>query len=217
MKHSFFYALAFAALVFVPVGARAQTASTEGVSPGTDLSSLKLDTPVMVNSDVAFADSSNKWIAMSAEVHAITQTPLEKVYAVLHDLEGQPKVFNKGLSVTKSIVIKSSGPEGVVAECTMTAVGQDTTYTAVVSEKLNLPDSALITVKQTVPNAQIRNVYATWYLAAVSVNGVKCTYIRFYDSNEAAGGAIKKGLVSAGINSAHISTIKQLIAGAKNK
>ncbi|MDR1257587.1 MAG: hypothetical protein LBJ86_07565 [Spirochaetaceae bacterium] len=217
MKNYIFYGFALAALTLAPIGVSAQKYNTDAVPAGTDLSALKFDTPVIIDSDVVFADSDNKWIAMSADVQAITQVPIEKMYAVLHDLANQPNVFNKGVSKTKSVVIKSSRPDGVTAEFTTTAVGQDTTYTALVTENLNLPDSALITVKQTEPNAQIRNVYATWYVASMTVNGAKCTYIRFYDSNEAAGGAIKKGLVNAGINGAHTSTIKQLIDGARNR
>jgi hypothetical protein len=217
MKNYIFYAFALAALTLAPAGASAQKSNTDSVPAGTDLNALKFDTPVIIDSSVAFADSDNKWIAMSADVQAITQVPVEKVYAVLHDLANQPNVFNKGVSKTKSVVVKSSGPTGVTAEFTTTAVGQDTTYTALVTEKLSLPDSALITVKQTVPNVQIRNVYATWYIAQVTVNGAKCTYIRFYDTNEAAGGSVKKGLVSAGINGAHTSTLKQLIDGARNR
>jgi hypothetical protein len=135
----------------------------------------------------------------------------------LHDLANQPNVFKGALSKTKSVVVKSSGPDGVTAEFTTTAVGQDTTYTAFVTEKLSLPDSAFITIKQTAPNVQIRNLYATWYMAQVTVNGAKYTYIRFYDSNEAAGGSFKKSAVSAGINGAHTATIKQLIDGAQKR
>jgi hypothetical protein len=205
----------FVILALAPVMLFAQEVNTEGLVTNTDLSTLKVDTPVVLNSNVAFADSGNKWVAMSAEVHAITQAPIEKLYGVLHDIENQPKVFNKGLSVTKSAKIESTGPDGTVATFTTSAVGQDTVYTALVTEKVNLPDSVFITVKQTTSNDQIRNLYATWYLATVTVNGAKYSYIRFYDSSEAAGGSIKKGLISTGINSAHAASINQLIAGAK--
>ncbi|MDR2098128.1 MAG: hypothetical protein LBP37_06375 [Spirochaetaceae bacterium] len=201
-------------MMFVPDGVFAQRNDTEGVAPNTDLSALKVDTPVVISSNVAFADSSEKWIAMSAEVQAITKVPVEKLYAVIHDIENQPKVFNKGLSVTKSAKIESGGPDGVVASFTTSALGQDTVYTALVTEKTDLPNSAFITVKQTENNEQIRNLYATWYLSTVTVNGQKYSYIRFYDSNEAAGGGIKKTAVSGGIKGVHTATINQLIAGA---
>jgi hypothetical protein len=215
MKNFIFYVFALAILTSPVADIFAQQANTEGVAPNTNLSALKVDTPVIISSNVAFADSSNKWVAMSAEVHAITQAPIEKLYAVLHDIENQPKVFNKGLSVTKSAKIDSTGPDGTIATFTTTAVGQDTVYTALVTEKTDLPNSVFITVKQTKPNDQIRNLYATWYLSTVTINGKNYSYIRFYDSSEAAGGGIKKGLIGAGINSAHTSSINQLIAGAK--
>jgi uncharacterized membrane protein len=217
MEKHILYVLTLAALIFTPAGAFAQNPGGEGVAPNTDLGALKVDTPVIISSNVAFADSGNKWIAMSADVHAITQVPIDKVYAVLHDLENQPKVFNKGLSVTKSVVVKEAGSNGVTATFTTAAAGQDTSYTALITEKVNLPESAFITVKQTVPNDQIRNVYATWYLSAQTINGATYTYIRFYDSNEAAGGSAKKSIVSLGINGAHTATLKQLIDGAKKR
>jgi hypothetical protein len=218
MKNYIFYAVALAALTLAPVDVSAQKSNTDRVPAGTDLSTLKFDTPVIIDSNVDFADSTNKWIAMSADVQVITQVPVEKVYAVLHDIPNQPNVFNKGVSKTTKAVVKSSSAAGVTAEFTTTAVGQDTTYAALVTERLALPDSVFITVKQTnAPNEQIRNVYATWYVASVTVNGAKCTYIRFYDANEAAGGGVKKGLISAGINGAHTSTIKLLIDGARNR
>jgi hypothetical protein len=217
MKHLFTVVFLIAVMMFFPVALFAQQYNTEGVVPNTDLSALKADTPVIINSNVDFADSSNKWIAMSAEVQAITQVPIEKLYAVLHDIESQPKVFNKGLSVTKSAKIDSTGPDGTVATYITSAVGQETVYTALVTEKVNLPDSVFIVVKQIKPSDQIRDLYATWYIAQVTVNGAKYTYIRFYDSNEAAGGSVKKGLVNAGINGAHTSTIKQLIDGAQKR
>ena len=216
MKTITFYGFALVVLLSAPVAVFAQQqAKTEGIAPGADLSALKVDAPVVLSSDVAFADDSNKWVAMSAEVHAITQAPIEKLYAILHDIENQPKVFNKGLSITKSARIEGVAEDGTIATFTTTAVGQDTVYTALVSENADLPDSVFITVKQTKANDQIRNLYATWYLSTVTVSGAKYSYIRFYDSSEAAGGGIKKGLISAGINSAHTSSIKQLIAGAK--
>ncbi|MDR1363616.1 MAG: hypothetical protein LBJ35_06165 [Spirochaetaceae bacterium] len=208
----------FAILVCVSTAAFAQQPNTEGVAPNTDLSTLKVDKPVVISSSVAFADGGgNKWVAMSAEVQTITQTPIEKLYAVLHDIENQPKVFNKGLSVTKKAVIDSTQGDGVIATFTTTAVGQDTVYTALVTEKVNLPESVFITVKQTAPNNQIQNLYATWYLSTQTVNGVKYTYIRFYDSSEAAGDGLKKTAISVGINSAHTASINQLIDGAKKR
>ncbi|MDR1148925.1 MAG: hypothetical protein LBK66_09870 [Spirochaetaceae bacterium] len=205
-------------LTLVSAAAFAQQRNTEGVAPNTDLSTLKADKPVIIDSNVAFVDGSdNNWIGMSAEVQAITQVPIEKLYAVLHDIENQPKIFNKGLSVTKNAVINSVGENGTVATFTTTAVGQDTVYTALVTEKVNLPESAFITVKQIQPNSQIRNLYATWYLSTQTINGVKYTYIRFYDSNEAAGGGIKKTAISAGIKSAHVASINQLINGAAKR
>ncbi|MDR0663263.1 MAG: hypothetical protein LBF80_04185 [Spirochaetaceae bacterium] len=217
MKNLFTAIFSIIAMTLVPAALFAQRYNTEGVAPNTDLGDLKVDKPEIINSDVAFADGGNDWIAMSAEVHAITQVPIDKLYAVLHDIESQPKVFNKGLSVTKSAKIDSTGPDGTVATYTTSAVGQETVYTALVTEKVNLPDSVFIVVKQTKPNSQIRNVYATWYLSTVTLNGIKYSYIRFYDSNEAAGGGIKKAAVSAGINSAHTATINQLIDGAKKR
>ncbi|MDR3357054.1 MAG: hypothetical protein LBO04_07715 [Spirochaetaceae bacterium] len=215
MKSFIFYGFILLVLAFAPRDAAAQNASTEGVAPNTDLTKLKLDKPVVLSSNETFADSSNKWIAMSAEVHVITDAPIDKLYAILHDIENQPKVFNKGLSVTKSAKIDSTGPDGTIATFTTTAVGQDTVYTALVKENVNLPLSVFITLKQTEPNDQIRNLYATWYLAEVTVSGAKYSYIRFYDSSEAAGGSLKKTAIGAGINSAHTSSINQLIAGAK--
>jgi hypothetical protein len=205
-------------LAFVSTAAFAQQRNTEGVAPNTDLSTLKADSPVVISSNVAFVDGSgNNWIGMSAEVHAITLTPIEKLYAVLHDIENQPKVFNKGLSVTKKAVIDKTEANGTVATFTTTAVGQDTVYTALVTEKVNLPESVFITVKQIEPSSQIRNLYAAWYLSTQTINGVKYTYIRFYDSSEAAGGGIKKTAISVGINSAHTASINQLIDGANKR
>jgi hypothetical protein len=215
MKSLFFVVFVSTVIVFTPADTFAQNANTEGVVPNTDLSALKVDKPAVLSSNVAFADDSNKWIAMNAEVQAITLAPIEKLYAILHDIKNQPKVFNKGPSITKKTEVVREGADGVVAAFTTSAVGQDTSYTAFVTEKVNLPDSVFITVKQTTSNDQIRNLYATWYLATVAVNGVKYSYIRFYDSSEAAGGGVKKGLISAGINSAHTSSINQLIDGAK--
>jgi hypothetical protein len=215
MKKIIFYGLALVILTFPAAGLSAQLVNTEGVSPNTNLSALKVDTPVVLGSDVAFTDSSNKWVAMSGEVHAITQTPIEKLYAVLHDIENQPEVFNRGLSVTKSARIDGTGPEGTTATFTTTTVGKDRVYTALVKEKVDLPDSVFITVKQTEPNDQIRNLYATWYLSTVTINGVKYSYIRFRDSSEAAGDSIEKIAIGAGINSVHKLSINQLIAGAK--
>jgi hypothetical protein len=205
-------------LTLVSTVAFAQQRNTEGVAPNTDLSTLKADKPVVINSNVAFVDGSgNNWIGMSAEVQAVTQVPIEKLYAILHDIENHPKIFNKGLSVTKNAVINSVGENGTIATFTTSAVGQDTVYTALVTEKVNLPESAFITVKQTAANSQIRNLYATWYLSTQTINGVKYTYIRFYDSSEAAGGSVKKGLISAGIKGAHVSSINQLIDGAAKR
>jgi hypothetical protein len=215
MKNFIFYGFVLAVLTSPAVDAFAQQANTEGVAPNTNLSALKVDTPVIISSNVAFADSSNKWVAMSGEVHVITQTPIEKLYAVLHDIENQPEVFNKGLNVTKSAKIDSTGPDGTIATFTTTAAGKDTVYTALVKEKVELPDSVFITVKQTEPNDQIRNLYATWYLSTVTINGAKYSYIRFRDSSEAAGDSIEKIAIGIGINSVHTSSINQLIAGAK--
>ncbi|MDR2343780.1 MAG: hypothetical protein LBD86_04525, partial [Spirochaetaceae bacterium] len=212
MKRFIFYGLVSVVLTFVPAALFAQKADTEGLAPSIDLSALKVDTPVVLDSNVAFADDSKKWVAMSAEVHAVTQAPIEKLYAILHDIENQPKVFNKGLSVTKSAKIEGFAEDGTIATFTTTAVGQDTVYTALVSERTDLPNSVFIMVRQTKDNDQIRNLYATWYISTVTINGAKYSYIRFYDSSEAAGGSIKKGLISAGINSAHTSSINQLIA-----
>ncbi|MDR2445198.1 MAG: hypothetical protein LBD44_04625, partial [Spirochaetaceae bacterium] len=213
MKIFMLYGFALAVLTSTPALMFAQQqAKTEGIVPDTDLSTLKPDMPSVISSNVAFADSSNKWVAMSAEVQAITQAPIEKLYAILHDIENQPKVFNKGLSVTKSAKIEETVEDGTIATFTTTAVGQDTVYTALVSERTDIPDSVFITVRQTKDTDQIRNLYATWYISTVTINGAKYSYIRFYDSSEAAGGSIKKGLISAGINSAHTSSINQLIA-----
>jgi hypothetical protein len=217
MKILFIAFFSITVIMAAPSALFAQQYNSEGVAPGTNLSALKVDSPNIISSSVDFADSSNKWIAMSAEVQALTQVPIEKLYAVLHDIENQPKVFNKGLSVTKSTKIDSTGPDGTVATYTTSALGQETVYTALVTEKVNLPDSVFIVVKQTEPNDQIRNLYATWYFSTVTVNGSKYSYIRFFDSNEAAGGGAKKLAVSAGIKSAHIASVNQLIDGAKNR
>jgi hypothetical protein len=218
MKNFLLNGFIFAGLVFVSTAVFSQQRNTEGVAPNTDLSALTVDKPVIISSSVAFADGSdNKWIAMSAEVQAITQVPIEKLYAVLHDIENQPKVFNKGLSVTKKAVIDSVTADGTIATFTTTAVGQDTVYTALVTEKVDLPESVFITVKQREGNNQIRNLYAAWYLSTKTIKGSTYTYIRFYDSSEAAGGGIKKTAISAGINGAHTASINQLIDGAKKR
>jgi hypothetical protein len=206
---------------------------TASVAEGAN--ALKPDKPVVIDSSVAFADSGNKWIAIKADVHAITKVPADKLHAVLRDLENQPKVFNKGLSSTKSVVIESppavvqSGEGGdgtatvvTTATFTTTAAGQDTSYTARITEKADAdgkPSAApvFIKVEQTAPNAQIRNLYAAWYISRVTVNGADYSYIRFYDSSEAAGGSAKKGIVSLGLNGAHIATLNQLIDAAAKR
>ncbi|MDR2659909.1 MAG: hypothetical protein LBC27_07995 [Spirochaetaceae bacterium] len=218
MKNYITNCLVFTFLISSAAILAAQQAATEGLAPNTDLSKLTAEKPVIISSNVEFVPGSdNKWIAISAEVQAITLVPIEKLYAVLHDIENQPKVFNKGFSSTKKAVIDSTTPNGTIATFTTTAVGQDTVYTALVTEKLDLPNSAFITVKQTAPNKQIRNLYATWYLSTQTIDGVKYSYIRFYDSSEVAGDGLKKALIGGGINSAHTSSISQLIEGAKKR
>jgi hypothetical protein len=205
------------AALFLPVSAL-HAQATLAVAPGTDLATLLKNGPTVITSSVVTTD--DKWVKLVTDTHAVSDVSIDKVYAVLTDLKNQPNVFKGTFSRTKSVEIISATDEGTTATFTTTAkigpIQVDTTYTALVKERPNLPASFSKIITQTAPNDKIRAVSATWYAESVTIADKPYTYIRFYDSNEVNQNS-NKLLIQGGIKGAHTDTLKQLIAAAAAK
>jgi hypothetical protein len=79
-------------------------------------------------------------------------------------------------------------------------------------EPAHSSSSIVIEITQVTGDGSVRNIFASWFLAAVTVDGKPCTYIRFFDSNESkqqVGGQLM--VMKMSVNGEHTGALEQLI------
>jgi hypothetical protein len=212
MKHSiiFWPLVLFAAALFAQ-----QKPDTAAVASDAALSGL-VNNPTVISQTVEALpkEGSGNWIRMAADIHVITEQPVEALFAVLHDIPGQVKVFGN----TKGAEVINAAEDGTVAKFTNGFLGIKTVYTALVVEKAQLPKTAVTEVSQYEDNGDIRKVWATWFITQVTLNGKPYSYVRFYDTSEVRSRILgQQTAISLGIKSAHADTLRELIAAAKSR
>jgi hypothetical protein len=203
-------------------------AQTTQLAPGVQgqLAAL-LNKPAMVKPATA-APLGKNWFRLETDAHIFTsEVSVAQVAAVLLDRENQNAIYNgKKSKLTAKVVSADAG--GVVFDFVSVSVGPlniqiKTPYRARVTTAANTDAKIALEVRQlpadTASNDDIKNLFATRYAEAVTINGKTYTYIRIYTIDEVnasilpgAKGALEKS--SAPVNE---ETLQLIIAAAKTK
>jgi hypothetical protein len=176
--------------------------------------------PVMVSP--VRVDSANGWLTMETDVQVITETPLDKIYAVMHDIPGQVAVFTGKKSKTKQArVVDQQGDTATVDCITTTFVGPfqiDTPYRAQVVEKEASADQFIIEVTQTDSgdNNKIRDLYAIRFACRLTgKDGKNYTYVRFYGTEKIPSSIVPRKILASGSEGVNVEVLNLLLAAAK--
>jgi hypothetical protein len=207
--------LLFFALLSV---SRSAFGAEPGIPPGTDLSRIH-NRPRVVSSSISWESLENKrWITMDADVHVVSDIPFEKLRALSRDMENFPSFFRrlKGAGVTRfesSSLIEMSVSVGLMG------INYETTYTMRVTEPVNIPGRLLIDYVFLSGDGLVKNdAHGTWYLEAVSQDGVPGTYVRY----TAHGVVLKKyplqeTVMEMFINMEHVEIMNQLLRAGRKR
>jgi hypothetical protein len=150
------------------------------IPPGTDLSRI-YNRPRVVSSSINWETLEDKscWITMDADVHVFSDLPFEKLCAISRDMKNFPSFF-KRLKTADLIKTESLSLFKRLVSVGLMGINYETTYPMNVTEPVNTPDRLLIDYSFFSSDGLVKDdAHGTWYLEAVSLNGVPGTYVRY--------------------------------------
>ena len=203
-------------------------AQTTQLAPGAreQLTAL-LNKPAMVN-PAAAAPLGKNWFKLETDAHIFSyEVTVAQVAAVLLDRENQDKIYNgKKSKLTAKVV--SVGADEAVLDFVSVSVGPlgiqiKTPYRASVKAAVYTDTKIAMEVRQlpadSASNDEIKNLFATRYAEAVTINGKTYTYIRIYTIDEVNASILPgaKNALEKSSGPVNQETLQMIITAAKTR
>ncbi|MDR1588190.1 MAG: hypothetical protein LBS57_12105 [Treponema sp.] len=193
--------------------------SEPGIPPGTDLSRI-YNKPRVISSSISWeaTEDKSRWIVMDADVHVFSDIPFEKLCAVSRDMKNF-SVFFKRLKKADVRGLGSSSLFEMLVSVGLMGINYETAYTMYVTEPVNIPGCLLIDYSFFSGDGLVKNdAHGTWYLEAVSLNGIPGAYIRY----TAHGVVLKKyplqeTIMDMFVNMEHVEIMNQFLRAGGNQ
>ena len=198
------------------------------IAPGAQ-AQLKtlLDNPAMIQPAVA-APLGKNWFRLETDAHVFTdQASVKQVAAVLLDWENQEKYLNGKRSILSATVVSRNGNNSVVDFVSTSfapmGIRIRTPYRADITTYENSDTRFYVEMKQSgsdsASNDRLKELLATRYAQAVTIDGKQYTYIRIYIINDVNGSILPgaRGVLENQSGPANIEALQLIIAAAKTK
>ena len=203
-------------------------AQTTQLAPGVRerVDSL-LNQPAMIQ-DATATPLGKNWFRLETDAHIFSdEVSVAQVSSVLLDLENQDTIYNGTKSKLTAKVVSVDADEAVIdfVSISMAPLGIQikTPYRASVRTTSNTNDKIALEVRQlqedSVSNKDIKNLFATRYAEAVTIDGKPYTYIRIYTVDEVNASILPgaKGTLEKSSAPVNEETLRLLIAAAKTR
>jgi hypothetical protein len=185
-----------------------------------------LNKPAMVKPANAEPLGKN-WFRLETDAHIITdQVSVSQVASVLLDLDNQAAIYNGKKSRLTAKVVSRGAAENIVDFVSVSIAGPiqlKTPYRANVRAAEHSNEKIAIEVRQlaedSAANREIKNLFASRYAQALTIDGKTYTYIRIYTIDEVNASILPgaKGTLEKNSGPVNTETLQLIIAAAKTR
>jgi len=195
------------------------------VVPGAEAQLINLlNNPTMVKPPIATPLGRN-WYSLETDIHVFSdQVSVRQVVDVLTDIENLSKAFDGKKSELTATLVSGSGNNTVVdfvSTAIVIGIRLRTPYRAAVTVETNTDTEFFMSVRQlpqdSETNGKIKNLNSPRYVAEVTINGKKYTYIRMFATTDVDAAILPgaRGVLERNAGPTNEEAIALLIAAAK--
>ena len=203
-------------------------AQTTQLEPGVqDRLAALLNKPAMIQPATA-APLGKNWFRLETDAHILSdEVSVAQVASVFLDLENQDKIYDGKKSKLTAKVVSIGAAESLIDFISISVaplgIQIKTSYRANVHVTAYTEAKIALEVTQlqadSASNRDIKNLFATRYAEAVTINGKTYTYIRIYTIDEVNASILPGAKSTLEKNSGPVNeeTLQMIIAAAKTR
>jgi hypothetical protein len=208
----------FLLLPFLCVSAYSQTNVADGAI--ANFSAL-YNNPQMIDSQVTDLNRSGGWVLLMTDFHVFSDAPFAQVSEVIGDYANYRNYINGKKIRISCKILRETENERLINFTTTTISGLFrfvSSFDGIVKDVTKKPLEKILTITQADKNNKKLNAYfAVRYVAEVTINGKKYTYIRLYNEEEVRNSIVSDELIRKESIPINIETLELIAAAAKKK